>query len=385
MHLTLHLTSRCNLRCRYCYASPRDGGGDMSFDTIKAAVAMSAERIAKASPGRSLGVIFFGGEPLLMREIIARTVRHCREIESDTGQLFHYKITTNGTLLDEEFLTSPDTSEIFIALSHDGIPAAHDANRVDASGKGSFDTLDSKIDLLLKHKPYAPVMMVVTPHTVRHFAESVRYLYGRGFHYLISSLDYSADWQESHIKELSRQYKKLADWYYRETIDEAKFYFSPFEVKISSHIFPGSCKAERCELGQTQVSIAPSGHIYPCVQFVSEGPDSVYCIGHVDTGIDESARARLYQLNGAEKDTCVDCAIRERCNHYCGCLNKQATGRIDTVSPVLCAHEQAIMPIADRLAERLFAKRSPMFIQKHYNEMFPLISLVEDRTSARKL
>jgi len=77
-------------------------------------------------------------------------------------------------------------------------------------------------------------------------------------------------------------------------------------------------------------------------------------------------------------------SVRERCNHYCGCLNKQATGRIDCVSPVLCAHERTVLPIADSVAERLFKKKSPLFVQKHYNELYPLISLVEDTVSKRR-
>jgi len=36
------------------------------------------------------------------------------------------------------------------------------------------------------------------------------------------------------------------------------------------------------------------------------------------------------------------------------------------------------MPIVDRVAARLYRRRAPMFIQKHYNELFPLVSLVED-------
>lgn len=382
MHLTLHLTARCNLRCRYCYASPHTGG-DMSFDTIKSAIAMAAEDVQKKTPDGSLGVIFFGGEPLLMRDVIADTVRHCRKLEQDTGQLFHYKITTNGTLLDEEFLTDPDTSEVFVAMSVDGVEAAHDANRVDAQGNGSFEALQSKVEMLLRHKPYSPVMMTVTPGTARHYAESVEWLYEQGFHYIIASLDYSADWQERDMKELGRQYKRLADWYYRLTMAEEKFYFSPFEVKISSYIFPGSCLAERCELGQKQISVAPNGRLYPCVQFVGDGTDMTYCIGDVDSGIDEEARARLYKINADEKESCAECAVRERCNHFCACLNKQATGRMDVVSPVLCAHERVVLPIADALAAKLYKKRSAMFIQKHYNEMFPLISLVEDRTAAK--
>lgn len=355
----------------------------MTFDTARSAIALAMESLRRKSPEASLGVIFFGGEPLIKRELISEIVRHCKEVEQQTSQLFHFKVTTNGLLLDEGFLTDPDTSDVFVSLSHDGVKPAHDAHRVDAEGAGSFARLEPKMDLLLRHKPYAPVMMVINPDTVRHYAESVKYLYGRGFHYLICSLNYGGDWTEKHIAELSRQYKKLADWYYDLTIAEEKFYFSPFEVKISSHIFPGSCRAERCELGQTQISVAPNGKLYPCVQFVGDGSDDTYYIGHASTGINEDARARLFTLNGEEKDSCRDCAVRDRCNHYCGCLNKQATGRIDRVSPVLCAHERTILPIADALAERLFKKRSPMFIQKHYNEMFPLISLVEDSVAKR--
>jgi uncharacterized protein len=117
------------------------------------------------------------------------------------------------------------------------------------------------------------------------------------------------------------------------------------------------------------------------VQFVGDGD---YAIGDVLGGIDEAARHRLYDLNAREKDSCAECAIRDRCNHFCGCLNRQATGRIDRVSPALCAHERTVLPIADGLAERLYKRRSAMFVQKHYNELFPLISLVED-TAVRKV
>lgn len=384
MHLTLHLTARCNLRCRYCHAPPREAG-DMTFETARMAVEMAIDLMNREHPGQSVGVIFFGGEPLLKRDLIAQIVRHCRKIEDETGQLFHFKITTNGILLDGEFLTDPDTYEIFVALSHDGVRAANDLHRVDARGSGTFDRLDGKIDLLLRHKPYAPVMMVVNPDTVRYYAESVEYLYERGFHYLICSLNYGAGWQYRHLKELRKQYRRLANWYYEETLKEEKFYFSPFEVKISSHVFPGSCRAERCELGQKQISVAPNGRLYPCVQFVGDGSDETYAIGHVETGVDQSARRRLYELNAGEKPTCAGCAIRERCNHYCGCLNRQATGRIDAVAPMLCAHERILLPIADELAARLFEKKSPIFIQKHYNEMYPLISLVEDTVASREL
>ena len=357
----------------------------MTEETAHAAVDLALQLYKQQKNDNSLGVVFFGGEPLLCHDVIKSTIKYCKEVEKKTDQLFHYKITTNGYLLEESFLTDPLTSEIFVALSHDGVQPAHDTHRINASGQGTFTELQPVMDILLRHKPYAPVMLVTTPETIEWYAESVKYLFSRGFRYLICSLNYSGAWTESTLKELEAQYHLLFRWYEYQTEQEEKFYFSPFDVKISSHIYPGSCRQERCELGQKQVSIAPTGLIFPCVQFVGNGEDSEWCIGDVKNGINETRRESLYRKNDTEKETCFKCAIRERCNHFCGCLNKQATGTIYDVSPVLCAHEQMTIRIADRLAEKLFRKKNPMFVQKYYNELFPLVSLTEDHKTKQGL
>jgi uncharacterized protein len=377
MHLTLHVTGRCNLRCGYCYDG-QHGGGDMTLETVRAAVAFARQRATETGHQDSLGISFYGGEPLLMRDLIAETVRHCREITERTNQLFHFKITTNGMLLDDDFLTGPDTGEILVALSHDGTAKAHDTHRSDASGKGTFDALNSTIDLLLERKPYAPVMMTVTPKTVDEYAASVQYLYGRGFRYLICTMDFAGAWDRASLRTLKKQYRRLATWYEEEMCKEAKFYFSPFDVKISSHVSPGSCRHGRCDFGRRQISVAPNGRLYPCVQFVGNGSDDTYCVGDVRSGLNAARHATLYSENNAEKPDCAGCAVGERCNHFCGCLNWQVTGMLARVAPVVCAHERIILPIADKLAARLFRRRNGLFIQKHYNEAYPFLSFLED-------
>lgn len=371
MHLTLHLTAACNFRCRYCYAEDKTGS-PMSFDTAKAAIDLA---LRHQTPDQSLGIIFFGGEPLLRRDLIGQIMRHTKELSAATGKHFHYKIATNGSLLDEEFLTDELTREIFVAMSLDGVQTAHDMHRIGLSGEGTFAKLEKTAALLLKHKPYSPVMAVVNPDTVPFYADSVRFLFELGFRYLIFSLNYAAPWTEKDMDRLARQYEKIGHWYEAETLKESKFYFSPFEVKIGSHVRPGSCAKERCELGQTQISVAPDGGLYPCVQFVG---DPEFCIGDVRSGLDETRRRAIYQMSNQEENVCAGCAVRHRCNHFCGCLNRQSTGSIQRVSPVLCAHERILIPAADRVAERLFKQRSALFVQKHYNDYFPLISLAED-------
>jgi len=347
----------------------------MTLETAMRVIDMAARE------KQSTGIIFFGGEPLLHKDIIYKTVEYGKWKEKSGNCRFHYKVTTNGLLLDEDFLDFSSREDVFIALSHDGIEAAHDLNRVDRAGLGTYSALSPKIDLLLAARPYAPVLTVVAPETVMYYARSVEYLFNRGFRYLICSLNYAGNWTEEDLKELENQYVLLANFYLEKTLAEEKFYLSPFEVKISSHINKDTYCHERCELGKKQISVAPDGTLYPCVQFVG---DTRYSIGHINTEMDEKHRNELYETNERENNVCLECAIRLRCNHHCGCMNKQATGSIERVSPVLCAHERMLVKIADRLAEKLYKKRNAMFIQKHYNELFPLISLIEDKTKQRQ-
>ena len=40
----------------------------------------------------------------------------------------------------------------------------------------------------------------------------------------------------------------------------------------------------RCDVGSSQVSVAPSGKLYPCVRWVQEEQDTVPALGDVWTG-----------------------------------------------------------------------------------------------------
>ncbi len=372
MHLTLHLTPACNMRCDYCYAPPQDGA-PMSF-----AVARQALEMGTQLNSGSCGIVFFGGEPLLHKRLMSQVVECARELERYRAGRFHFKVTTNGTLLDEEFLEFAIRQDVLIAMSFDGIPAAHDAHRRLANGTPSAAALLPKLRLLLATRPYSSVLMVVNPDTAPRLADSVSFLLDEGARCLIVSLNYAAPWEEEDFQVLQQQYEQLGDLYVRWTEQGRKFYLSPFEVKLSSHINRHCYRKERCELARRQLSVDPPGHLYPCVQFVRAGPSSRWCIGHVRSGIDEAARARIHDESEAEKAFCRECAVRERCNNSCGCLNWQTTGTINGVSPVLCRHEQLLMPIADRVGRQLYKKRNPLFLHKHYDSVYLVLSLLED-------
>jgi uncharacterized protein len=329
----------------------------------------------------SCGIVFFGGEPLLHKDLIRKLVAHARGREARGAGRFHFKLTTNGVLLDEEFLDYSLRDDILVAMSFDGIREAHDAHRHFPDGSPTFDFLLDRLKLLLAARPYSSVLMVVSPDTARFLSESIAFLIDLGARYLIVSLNYAAFWVESDFRVLEKECKRLADLYVEWTRQGRKFYLSPFEVKLSSHINRHCYRKERCELARRQLSVDPEGYLYPCVQFTRAGPRSDWCIGTVFDGVDEAARQRIHDQSEAEKEPCRACAIRDRCNNTCGCLNWQTTGSINTVSPVLCRYEQMLVPMADRVGETLYRERNPLFLHKHYNAAYPVLSLIEDALS----
>jgi uncharacterized protein len=379
VNVTLHLTTGCNLRCKYCFEGEHASRDDMTREVGRAAI-----DFALRDAGETPGIIFFGGEPLLKRDLIVDLVRHTRERAAAAGSIPHFKITTNGTLLDDAFLEFCAGQDIAISLSFDGTRAAHDTHRVNGAGKGTFDRVEERARALLKHRPYSPAICVTTPETVQHAAAGVRHLFELGFRYVIFQVNYAGAWSDARLAELEQQYWEIARLYVDLTRREEKFYLSPFDLKIATHIRGAEARGLLCKLGIRQVSVAPDGKLFPCVQFVPHGDgrrDARYAIGDVWRGVDVTARAACFEQTEADAPECGSCDLRDRCNRHCGCLNLQTTGQLGEPAAVLCEHERMVTPIADWIGETLWREQSPMFVQKHYNPGFALLSLVEDTAS----
>ena len=244
---------------------------------------------------------------------------------------------------------------------------------MDVAGRGTWERVEPALRLLLAHQPYAPVMMTVSPSTVPLFAESVLWLRDLGVRYLIPSLDHAAAWTDADLRALRRAYRRLGRAYVDDHRRGRKFWFAAFDKRIAARIHPElGCS---CRLGRRQISVAPDGTLYPCVQFVGH-PE--WSIGSVEGGLDEARREALFCRNEAPKPSCAGCALEGRCHNRCACLNFQTTGGLETVPPILCEHERILQPLCDELAATLYAERNPLFLAQHYDPSFPIRSILED-------
>ncbi len=369
MKVVLHLTKNCNLRCRYCYAATK-GPGSMSDATARRAIDMALE----LGDG-SACVSYFGGEPLLMFDRIRALTAYALEAGRRAGCRMHFRLSTNGTLFDEEKLAFCRDHDVLFAVSMDGDQQAHDAQRVFADGSGSFAALDERLELILRYNPHAIFTSVITPATVDRLMPSVETMWAKGIRYFVHQLDYrNPEWQPAHLERLADSYRQVAGFYLDKMRAGERFHLGLFDDKLKTHARSPFKLGDICDFGAKKISVAPDGTLYPCVQFISDRPDAAdYRIGHVETGF-TPRRDELIAENRTERVQCEGCAFAGRCTNYCGCVNWQLTGKVTEVPGILCAHEQMLIPIADEVGNQLWAERERHFMEKHYKdyqELFP--------------
>jgi uncharacterized protein len=343
------------------------------------ATACRAVDFLHEASGGSCIVTFFGGEPLLELDLIQDVVAYSRE---RYGRRVRFRMSTNGTLLTREIISYLRENDVFFVLSVDGSKEQHDRCRTFASGRGSYDAALRRLEDVFDFNPYTLAVSVVVPETVAHVAEGVQSLFDRGFRYVVQTLDYSAPWTGESLEGLEREYARLSAYYFAELKRGAKIYYSPFDERIKTWAQKPYEKGDLCDLANSQIAVAASGHIYPCVQFIGADKmaDRERAIGDVFAGFDESRRRDYVEQNYADKTPCTACALDGRCATYCGCVNWRATGSLSCVPPIICEHERMLMPIVDRLANRLWKKRVPLFRTKFYDPTFAISSYIEDCT-----
>lgn len=151
-YILLKLAARCNINCSYCYwfrdetvyEKPRV----LTPEAEEALLAKLESHIRKYEV-KSFFILFHGGEPLLFgKPRFAQLCRKLRRLEQDLGFKLRLSVTTNGTLIDQEFAELISRYRVGVTLSVDGPQEVHDTNRVDFQGRGTFARTMAALSLL---------------------------------------------------------------------------------------------------------------------------------------------------------------------------------------------------------------------------------------------
>jgi len=145
----IEITSRCNLRCKYCYYY--DNPDVNYYDLPKEEWLKFFNELGKCAV---MDVTLAGGEPFIRKDLPII-------LEGIVNNRMRFSILSNGTLIDDkiaDFITNTGRCN-YVQVSIDGSsPKTHDSCR----GKGSFDKAVHGIEILQKYK--IPVAVRVTIH-----------------------------------------------------------------------------------------------------------------------------------------------------------------------------------------------------------------------------
>ncbi|UCG88504.1 MAG: radical SAM protein, partial [Gemmatimonadota bacterium] len=312
--LYLDISSRCNLRCSYCFAEQGTYGFEgklMSQDVGEKAIDLLLRESGEAP---KVQVTFFGGEPLLNHKLIPHLVGYGRAKSGILGKSIHFTVVSNGTLFSRKLVSALDREHVAVQLSLDGPPDTHDRLRPDRHGAGTYRRVIRSIQLLREGgiRPIGIRTTLVSSEPspleiLKHIAEldvgSIK------MEYVHPTLDRRAPWSEKEAVWAKRAETELADYFFQRIKERKPVPYANLIQRLlhlaGRRRFPVFCGA-----GRTLISVTPDGLVFPCFRFADDRSRSV---GTVFAGIQRDKLAGLLSHSVDDRESCRACWARYLC------------------------------------------------------------------------
>jgi uncharacterized protein len=337
----LHVAHDCNLRCGYCFAAQGDYQTGRRLMTRETAL-KALDFLVQNSGRHEVEVDFFGGEPMLNMDIVQTAVVYGRDLEKRTGKRLHFTITTNGTLLNEEWIAYINQNLDNVVISIDGRPEVHDGIRCYPGGQGSYERILPWAKRLVAGRGLKEYYIRGT-FTARNldFANDVFHLADLGFGeisvepavgkigpYTITS---------EHLPLILAEYDRLAQKYLERLQNGKPFRFYHFNLNL----YEGPCIYKRitaCGAGVEYLAVSPEGEFYPCHQFVGQRQ---FLMGNLNEGVTNTEITVEFQnANIFNKVACRDCWAKFFCSGGCPANSYFTNGDIRKPDELTCAMQK---------------------------------------------
>jgi uncharacterized protein len=253
---TIIPTHACNLACEYCY----QGHGDvlsntMNEETMKRAI----EFIKKNVVGRrSLGVNFYGGEPLLFPDMIFKILEELKPFTDEHGIQLSTTFTSNGTLFTEEIVKKLKDYNHEVQITLCGPKEIHDTIRVDKKGNGTYERLMDVINLFKTHGTAFHIRVDVDQDNYNAIKSLLEDLKKRGHEGLyIGFCPIGKDICYTEIERESKEVDVVSLTRLSKMAHDMGFQTNPIYI----HNFVEGCSA----IADNFLAVDPLGNVYKCI------------------------------------------------------------------------------------------------------------------------
>ena len=338
----VHVTTRCTLRCRYCYLER--GRADMSPETAVAVVRSLFRSVRRHNLNR-LVLRFAGGEAILNARAIVAALSEsdalARRHRKRTGRDFTLgvELLTNGTRFPDSLVQTLVDHHAHVMVSLDGLKAEHDAQRVFPDGSGSFDRVIATLRRLKAAGLAVNTSTVITNRNLRGIPTLVEFLVSEEIPFVLDLF------RENPCTEGSPDLPLDSEELIRVLRDTIRMLRGrlPHQAMTSSLLDLVRLDAPRlrpCGAGVNYLAVDTEGRIAKCHMAISE---SVSHYRRRDPlGDVQGDRTGLQNPPVDEKPQCRRCRWRYFCAGGCPLLARRVFGSFAARSPYCRAYRTLI-------------------------------------------
>ncbi|MGE5558150.1 MAG: radical SAM protein [Bacillota bacterium] len=344
----LILTEDCNLRCKYCYEGLDKPKIYMTREKAKEVV----DYIIKTTIHAQIGIIFFGGEPLLNLPVLKYIIEYADQESAKYGKKIFYGMTTNGVLLTKEIYEYLRKNNVIITLSIDGVAENHDSMRVFPDGKGSYEVIRKNIKTFPLH---GVIGRGSTGKTGLDLIKNIQHLAELGFKEIFfdPASGNQVPLSESDYRRLMDNCEGLYD-FCLDNIVNKKGKRIVFLERFIRNIHNGwRNNLLSCGAGNRMLAIDPSGDIYFCMRFIER---KEFLFGNIAQGLDIkkiSGFLKKIAVKNRGKGACRRCWAEILCTGECVGNALDESGDVRAVVPMRCLYKKKLIETAIRIYTRL--------------------------------
>jgi uncharacterized protein len=318
--VTLFPTTRCNLRCIYCYADAGTRHVDMPWEIAQAAIDQVVANALAVRRDDFIVGFHGGGEPTVNWPLVVQATLYAKKLAQDAGLTVKIHCASNGVLTpaQRDFIVGNFTG---MNISLDGPATIQNRQRPLPNGSGSFDRVMETIHCFQEQGFPFGIRVTVTAHAGPHLKDIVRFL-----HATCPTLDQvhvEPVWQCGRCKTTGERPPATEQFigYFAEAYALARqlgfsLFYSGARLDVLTNAF--------CAASGDGFSVTPEGVVSSCFE-VTDPSDSraeLFHYGRYDTGtkkfvFNEDRIRRLRRLKVENILHCRDCFCKWHCAGDC--------------------------------------------------------------------
>ncbi|MDR1139209.1 MAG: radical SAM protein [Rickettsiales bacterium] len=342
--MTINVTEKCNLRCKYCYELYKNSS-IISIDYCKNFIdlVMNTDftKVDNSMPllFENIDLDLIGGEVLLYPELCDEILTYFQyAIRNDKRKInWRCSISSNGTLLRNEKvqkLIIKWNNVLSLGISLDGTPELHDLNRVYPNGNGSMKNILEGLEWLKRVSPGSlkQTKSTISKNSIPYMYDSLRYLHEElGLNYIHQNFIMENAYLDQEDLDLFDEQMKLCCDYVFHHLDD--LYWSMIDYHtfyLHSNAITDQKTTHQCGSG-IMPALAIDGKIYPCFRWLplsqKTGNELMIC-GDVNDKILNLNKFQYVYNNACRRcitkeEKCQTCEYESACA-YCvaGCYSE---------------------------------------------------------------